>query len=81
MSHLVPLVALQLVWPWLPVPICIPAANLLAEQTAQALGGIAQTALPEVLLDVLLTAHCMGGVVMMATPQEGVCDAQQRVFG
>lgn len=64
-----------------PVPTCIPAANLFAEQAAEALGGIAQTSLPEILLDVPLTAHCIGGAVMAATPQEGVCDAQQRVFG
>ena len=35
----------------------------------------------EILLNVPMTAHCIGGAVMGRTPEEGVCDGRNRVFG
>ena len=37
--------------------------------------------LPEILFDVPGTAHCLGGCVIAASPQEGVVDSRHRVFG
>jgi cholesterol oxidase len=63
------------------IPAFIPAANDFALKAAAATGGVALTSLFEILLNVPLTAHCMGGAVMARSAQEGVCDAQHRVFG
>ncbi len=62
------------------IPTYIPLANRFAEQAAREFGGVAMTSLPEILFDVPMTAHCIGGAVMGATPGEGVCDHQGRVF-
>ena len=37
--------------------------------------------LPEILLDVPGTAHCIGGCVIADSPAHGVVDACHRVFG
>jgi cholesterol oxidase len=63
-----------------PIPTFIPAANDFAVKAARATGGIAQTTLSEILLNVPMTAHCMGGAAM-GRNAEGVCDGQNRVFG
>ena len=62
-------------------PTYMPLANLLAERLAAKMGGTAGSVLPEVLLDTSTTAHILGGATMGATPEDGVCDAQGRVFG
>jgi cholesterol oxidase len=64
-----------------PIPTFIPAANDFAVKAARATGGIAQTTLSEILLNVPMTAHCMGGAAMGRNAAEGVCDGQNRVFG
>ncbi|MDR2851446.1 MAG: GMC family oxidoreductase [Burkholderiaceae bacterium] len=63
------------------LPAFIPAANDFARKAAKACGGVAMNWLSETVLNIPITAHCMGGAVMGSNPQEGVCDAQHRVFG
>ena len=63
------------------VPTFIPAANEFAEKFASIAGGSAMSMLPEILFDVPGTAHCLGGCVIAASPQEGVIDYRNRVFG
>jgi cholesterol oxidase len=35
----------------------------------------------ELLMDIPMTAHCIGGAVMGTDASNGVCDARLRVFG
>jgi cholesterol oxidase len=64
-----------------PIPTFIAAANDFAVKAARATGGIAQTTLSEILLNIPMTAHCMGGAAMGRNAAEGVCDGHNRVFG
>jgi cholesterol oxidase len=64
-----------------PNPTFIPVANAAAEWFAKRTGGIAQSALTEALFNVPSTAHILGGAVIADTPERGVVDPQQRVFG
>lgn len=64
-----------------PIPTFIAAANDFAVKAARATGGIAQTTLSEILLNIPMTAHCMGGAAMGKNATEGVCDGHNRVFG
>jgi cholesterol oxidase len=76
-------------WPFTPrlategqrIPTNIPAANAFAIQAARTFGGIPITSTSEILFDLPMTAHCIGGCVMGATPELGVIDAQHRVYG
>lgn len=63
------------------IPTNIPAANAFAARAARAFGGIAITSTTEILFDLPMTAHCIGGCVMGADAAHGVIDAQHRVFG
>ncbi|WAC75649.1 GMC family oxidoreductase [Roseateles sp. SL47] len=63
------------------IPTFIAAANEFAVKAARATGGVPQTTLTEILLNVPMTAHCMGGAAMGRTAEEGVCDRHNRVFG
>ena len=62
------------------VPTYIPKANEFARQLAKLTGGFAMSMLPEILFDVLGTAHCIGGCVIGDSSARGVIDARQRVF-
>jgi cholesterol oxidase len=64
-----------------PIPSFIPEANEFVIKGAEALGAIPGSSLPEIFLNIPTTAHCMGGAAMAATPEEGVCDSKNRVFG
>ncbi len=64
-----------------PVPSFIPIANEAARIAADVIGGDPGSALNEVLLDVPITAHLIGGACIGATPAEGVVDPYHRVFG
>jgi cholesterol oxidase len=64
-----------------PNPTFIPVANRTAEWFARRTGGVAQSSLTEALFNIPTTAHIMGGAVIAPTPEEGVVDARQRVFG
>ena len=63
------------------VPTFIPAANEFAQKFAQIAGGTAMSMLPEILFDVPGTAHCLGGAVIADSPDRGVVDYRNRVFG
>jgi cholesterol oxidase len=63
------------------IPTNIPQANLFVERAAAQLGGTPITSWFEILFDMPMTAHCIGGCVMGADPAHGVIDAQHRVFG
>jgi cholesterol oxidase len=63
------------------VPTYIPKANEFAKTCARIAGGTALSMLPEILFDVPGTAHCIGGCVIAASPEDGVIDTRHRVFG
>jgi cholesterol oxidase len=63
------------------IPTFIPEANKFAEHFAQMAGGTAMSMLPEILFDIPGTAHCLGGCVMAESPEHGVVDYRNRVFG
>ena len=63
------------------VPAYIPVANETARRMAKELGGFAQSSISEVLLNVPTTAHILGGCAMGKGPEDGVVDADCRVFG
>jgi cholesterol oxidase len=63
------------------IPTNIPQANELALRAASELGGIAITSSSEILLDMPMTAHCIGGCVMGEDATRGVIDDHHRVFG
>jgi cholesterol oxidase len=64
-----------------PNPTFIPVANEAAEWLAERTGGIAQSSFSEALFNVPSTAHILGGAVIGASPQDGVVDNKQRIFG
>ena len=64
-----------------PNPTFIPIANRTAEWFARRTGGIAQSSVTEALFNIPTTAHILGGAVIAPSPDQGVVDAHQRVFG
>jgi cholesterol oxidase len=64
-----------------PNPTFIPAAERAARWFAERIGGVAQSGLTESTLNIPTTAHILGGAVIGSTPDEGVVDAHNRVFG
>ncbi len=63
------------------IPTNIPQANAFAARAAKELGGIAITSTSEILFDMPMTAHCIGGAVMGSDASRGVIDSQHRVYG
>ena len=63
------------------IPTNIPQANAFVERAAAQLGGTAITSWFEILFDMPMTAHCIGGCVMGTDAAHGVIDAQHRVYG
>jgi cholesterol oxidase len=63
------------------IPTNIPLANAFTERAAAKFGGLPITSTSEILFDLPMTAHCIGGCVMGADAESGVIDAQHRVFG
>jgi cholesterol oxidase len=63
------------------VPTYIPKANEFARRFAEIAGGTAMSMLPEILFDIPGTAHCIGGCVIADSPERGVVNEHQRVFG
>jgi cholesterol oxidase len=63
------------------IPTNIPQANAFVARAAAQLGGIPITSWFEILFDMPMTAHCIGGCVMGADAAHGVIDAQHRVYG
>jgi cholesterol oxidase len=64
-----------------PNPTFIEVANEAAEVFARETGGYAQSMILEALGNVPTTAHILGGAVVADSPEHGVVDAAQRVFG
>jgi cholesterol oxidase len=62
-------------------PTSIPIANDFARRLAARTGGVPLGSLTEVLLNAPVTAHILGGCVMAGSPEHGVVDLEQRVFG
>jgi cholesterol oxidase len=63
-----------------PNPTFIPVANQAAEWLAGRTGGVAQSSMTEAF-NVPTTAHILGGAVIGHSPEDGVVDSRQRVFG
>ncbi|MGH8454274.1 MAG: GMC family oxidoreductase [Nevskiales bacterium] len=63
------------------IPAFIPQANEFALKAAQSLHGVALSMITEILFNIPTTAHCMGGCGMGDSPERGVIDAHNRVFG
>ena len=63
-----------------PVPSEIPSANAFTKWFSEKTGGISQCAVTQVTINIPTTAHILGGCAMGATPEQGVIDAQHRVF-
>jgi cholesterol oxidase len=64
-----------------PNPTFIPIANKAAEWFAERTGGIAQSSFTEAMFNIPSTAHILGGAVIAPDAEQGVVDADQRVFG
>jgi len=64
-----------------PNPTFIPVANKAAEWLAERTGGIAQSSVMEATLNIPTTAHILGGAAIGHSPEDGVVDSHQRVFG
>ena len=64
-----------------PSPRHLPIANEAARSAANHMGGMPGSSVNEVLLDIPMTAHILGGACVGATPDTGVVDAYHRAFG
>lgn len=63
------------------VPTYLPVANEIAQRMADRMNGTPQSLTLEVVGNTASTAHILGGATMGRSPEEGVCDAEGRVFG
>jgi len=63
------------------IPTFIPRANEFAHKIAEVAGGTAMSMVTEILFDVPGTAHILGGCPMAGSPEQGVVDGRNRVFG
>lgn len=63
------------------IPTYIPQANAFAREVAKLQGGMASSALNEVLLDVPTTAHILGGCPIGTSAAEGVVGTDNQAFG
>lgn len=64
-----------------PIPAYIPVGNQAARYVAERTNAYPSSSLNEVVLNVPTTAHILGGAPMGSTPDEGVIDWRNRVFG
>ena len=62
-------------------PSYIPIANQVARAFAGKIDGVAKSSIFEVLFDVPTTAHILGGAVIADSPEHGVIDSRNQVFG
>jgi cholesterol oxidase len=63
------------------IPTYIPIANEFARKLAENINGVARSSLNEVILNIPTTAHILGGSIIGDSPQTGVIDLQNRVYG
>ena len=64
-----------------PIPAYIPVANQAARHIAERTGAFPSSSINEVVLNIPTTAHILGGASMGTSPEDGVIDARNRVFG
>ena len=64
-----------------PTPTFLPAAEKATQWFADRVGGIPQSGLTESTLNIPTTAHILGGAVIGPDPDQGVIDADNRVYG
>ncbi|GAA1811443.1 GMC family oxidoreductase [Nocardioides marinus] len=64
-----------------PLPTHLPLSVEVSREMAALAGGLPQAQLLDSLAGLGMTAHPLGGAVIGATSEEGVVDADQRVFG
>jgi cholesterol oxidase len=64
-----------------PVPRHLPVAAEAAQAAADVIDGIPGCSINEAVLDVPMTAHLIGGACIGSSPERGVVDGYQRVFG
>jgi cholesterol oxidase len=63
------------------IPTFIPEANQALRGMAKRMDAIPQNALTEVLFNIPMTAHILGGCIMGKDKEHGVIDKYHRVFG
>jgi cholesterol oxidase len=63
------------------LPSDIEAGDTAARAAAEIIGGFPGSPVNEVLMDIPLTAHVLGGACMGTSAQDGVIDPYHRVFG
>jgi cholesterol oxidase len=63
------------------IPAFIPIANEFARRLAKRIGGVARSTLNEVLLDIPTTAHILSGCMIGDSPETGVIDLKNQVYG
>jgi cholesterol oxidase len=63
-----------------PIPSWIPKGHEAIRHVADEIGGDSGGALTDIV-DIPMTGHFLGGCVIGASPEEGVIDGYQRVFG
>ncbi len=65
----------------LTIPSYIPIGHKVARAFARKVGGIPQSAVNEVVLNIPTTAHILGGCGIGSSPETGVIDSDHRLFG
>ncbi|HMV41114.1 MAG TPA: GMC family oxidoreductase [Leptospiraceae bacterium] len=63
------------------IPTFIPIANEFARRLAKRIGGVARSSLNEVILDIPTTAHILSGCIIGDSPETGVIDLKNQVYG
>ena len=63
------------------IPSYIPIGHQVARAFAKKVGGIPQSAINEVLLNIPTTAHILGGCAIGASSETGVVNTQHQLFG
>jgi cholesterol oxidase len=64
-----------------PTPRHLPIAAEAARTAAKVIDGIPGDSINEAVLDVPMTAHLIGGACIGSSPERGVVDGYQRVYG
>jgi cholesterol oxidase len=62
------------------IPTFIPIGHQIARSFAKKVGGVPQSAVNEVILNIPTTAHILGGCAIGASPSTGVIDTQHQLF-
>ena len=63
------------------IPSYIPVANEIARRMGERINGQPMSSWPEVVFDVPITAHILGGAVMSDSPDQGVVDFKGQIHG